>query len=307
MTEDKLVVAARALVELGPDGYAGPHVEAFVEDVGRQHAAGARYREATAKAIAHRDLQVSSPDDVAAAVYRNFIWTHFVCKLLMTASPALAVQYARTRFDISELEAALATEGPAILSCFHYTGYPLMALGLAVSPVAPLISKARVDFLEKSPERISDHVVYLSDRSAPVRLTRALKQGTSVWVLLDVVLPSVRVVQAQFLGGGMDVGAGIGAIARLSGRPCLPLFWEMTDRGTTLRAGAAIYQADRTEDRVIQDFVNTQAAFIAEHPAQWLEWYSVLDEAPGVRAEVKQANEALWARLSPALQGRNQT
>lgn len=307
MSSDQLVPAARALIDRGLDGYAGPHVEAFVEEVGRQHAAGALYQKATAEAIAHRDLPVSSPEEVAAGVYRNFIWTHFVGKLLMTAAPAVAVEYTRTRFDIRELQAALDADGPAILSCYHYTGYPLMALGLAVSPVRPLISKARVDFLEKSPERISDHVVYLSDRSAPVRLTRALKQGTSVWVLLDVVLPSVRVVRTQFLGGGMDVSAGIGTIARLSGRPCLPLFWELTDQGTTVRAGLPIYQADRTEDAVIQDFVTTQAAFIADHPTQWLEWYSVLDEAPSVRAQVKQANEELWARLSPALQPRSQT
>jgi lauroyl/myristoyl acyltransferase len=301
MSSDQLVVAARALIARGTDAYAGPDVDAFVQEVGAQHAAGALYRKATAQAIAQRDLPGGSPEEIAAGVYRNFIWTHFVCKLLMTAAPATAVQYARTRFNITALEAALAGDGPAILSCFHYTGYPLMALCLAVSPVRPLISKARVDFLEKSPERISDHVVYLSDRSAPVRITRALKQGTSVWVLLDVVLPSVRVVRARFLGGGMDVGAGMATIARLSGRPCLPLFWEMTSQGTTLGAGAPIYQGDGAEDTVIQAFVNTQGAFIAEHPTQWLEWYSILDDAPSVRAEVKQANEALWAQLSPAL------
>ncbi len=301
MTTDPLAVAARALIDLGPDAYFGPQADAFVEQVGRLHAASALYQKATAKAIAQRDLQVGSPDEVAAGVYRNFIWTHFVSKLLMTASPASAVAYTQSRFDLRELETVLASDGPAILSCFHYTGYPLMALGLAVSAVKPLISKARVDFLESSPERLSDHVVYLSDRSAPVRLTRALKQGTSVWILLDVVLPSVRVVRTQFLGSGMNVGAGIGTIARLSERPCLPLFWELTDHGTTLRAGTPIYLADRSEDTVIQDFVTTQAEFIRKHPTQWLEWYSVLDEAPGVRAEVKQANEALWARLSPAL------
>lgn len=307
MSRDQLVLAARALIDRGLDAYAGPQVEAFIEDVGRQHAAGELYRSATAEAIAHRDLQVSAPEEVAAGVYRNFIWTHFVCKLLMTAAPAVAVEYTRTRFDIRALTAALAADGPAILSCFHYTGYPLMALGLAVSPVRPLISKARVDFLEQSRERISDHVVYLTDRSAPVRLTRALKQGTSVWVLLDVVLPSVRVLRAEFLGGGMGVSAGIGTIARLSGRPCLPLFWEWTDHGTTVLAGTPIYQGDRAEDAMIQDFVTTQAAFIARHPTQWLEWYSVLDEAPSVRAKVKQANEELWACLSQALQPRSQT
>jgi lauroyl/myristoyl acyltransferase len=298
MSTDHLVSAARELIELGAGGYAGPHTDAFIEEVGRQHAAGALYRKATAKAIAGRDLRVGSPEEAAAGVYRNFIWTHFVCKLLMTASPVMAIQYARTRLDIRELEAALAQGGSAILSCFHYTGYPLMALRLGVSPMAPLISKARVDFLESSSERISDRVVYLSDRSAPVRMTRALMQGRSVWVLLDVVLPTVRVIPTQFLGGGMNVGAGIETIARLSGRPCLPLFWELTDTGTTLRVGAPIFQVDSSDDAVIHEFVKTQAAFIAEYPTQWLEWYSVLDEAPGVRAEVKHANEELWARLA---------
>lgn len=306
MSTDELILAARRLIDLGPDAYAGPHADAFVEQVGRQHGAGALYQKATAKAIAERDLPVSSPEKVAAEVYRNFIWTHFVCKLLMTASPAISIEYAETCFDIRELEAATGTVGSAILSCFHYTGYPLMALRLAVSSVAPLISKARVDFLENSSERISDHVVYLSDRSAPVRITRTLKQGISVWVLLDVVLPTVRVIKTEFLGRGMNVGAGIETIARLSGRPCLPLFWEMTDAGTTLRIGAPISQVDQSDDALIQEFVKTQAAFIAEHPAQWLEWYSVLDEAPAVRAEVKQANEQLWARLSQALRHRNE-
>jgi lauroyl/myristoyl acyltransferase len=303
---DQLILAARELIELGPDAWAGPHTDAFIEQVGRQHGAGALYQKATAKAIAQRDLEVSSSEQAAAGVYRNFIWTHFVCKLLMTASPAMSVQYALTRFDIRELETELGAVGSSILSCFHYTGYPLMALRLAVSPMAPLISKARVDFLEKSPERISDHVVYLSDRSAPVRITRALKQGTSVWVLLDVVLPEVREIRTEFLGRDMNVGAGIETIARLSGRPCLPLFWEVTNARTTLRTGAPISQADPSDDTLIQEFVKTQAAFIAAHPTQWLEWYSVLDEAPSVRAQVKQANEELWARLSQALRHRNQ-
>lgn len=305
-TDSQLIPAARALIERGCEAFAGPETESFIEQVGRSHAAGSLYRSATAKAIGQHDLHVSSIESVAAEVYRNFIWTHFVCKLLMTASPMIAVEYARTHYDIGELEAVLGTAGSAILSCFHYTGYPLMALHLAVSPVAPLISKARVDFLEKSPERISDHVVYLTDRSAPVRMTRALKQGKSVWVLLDVVLPSVQVTRTEFLGRDMSVVAGIETIAKLSGRPCLPLFWKMTDDGTTLKIGAPISQTEDSDDTLIQRFVNSQAAYIAEHPAQWLEWYSVLEDAPSVRAEVKQANEELWTQLSQALQHQEQ-
>jgi lauroyl/myristoyl acyltransferase len=301
MNRDSLVVAARDLIDLGVDAFAGPHTDAFVDEVSRQHPAGAIYQKATAEAIAQRDLQVASPEDVAAGVYANFIWTHFVCKVLLTASPAVAVEYVATRFDVSELQSALDAGGPAILSCFHYTGYPLMALGLAMSPMAPLISKARVDFLEKSSEEISEHVVYLSDRSAAIRLTRALKQGRSVWILLDVVLPSVRVVRTQFLGLGMDVGAGIGKIARLSERPCIPLFWELTGQRTVLHAGPAVHPTDGADEALIQDFVNTQAAFIARNPTHWLEWYSVLDEAPSVRAEVKRGNDELWSRLALAL------
>ena len=299
MTTDPLVAAARALIERGADGYVGPQVDEFVDEVSRLHGAGALYKRATAKAIAGRDVAVGTPAAIAEGVYRNFIWTHFVCKLLMTASPVTALHYAHDNFDISDLQSRVETTGSAILSCFHYTAYPLMAMHLAISSVAPLISKARVDFLEKSPERLSDHVIYLSDRSAPLRMTRALQQGKCVWVLLDVVLPMVRVLEKRFLGGTMKVSAGIDTIARLSARPCVPLFWELSEAGATVRTGNPIFQTE--EDNVIQDFVDTQAEFIARHPTQWLEWYSVLDEAASVRAEVKQANEALWARLTPAL------
>src|SRR5580692_9550376 len=103
----QLILAARELIELGPEAYAGPRTEEFIEQVGREHAAGALYQKATANAIAERDSQVSSPEKVAAGVYRNFIWTHFVCKLLMTASPLMSVEYALTRYDTRELEATL--------------------------------------------------------------------------------------------------------------------------------------------------------------------------------------------------------
>jgi hypothetical protein len=301
VSTDDLVAAARRLVELGPEAFSGPATDAFVERLWAAHPAGALYRKATAEAIAERDVPGVTPEDAAAGVYANFLWTHFVVKLIMTATPAVAIDFAAAHYDFGEVARALDTGGPAILSCFHYTAYPLVALGLALSPIAPLISKARVDVLEQSGSQIGDHVVYLSDPSAAIRMTRALKQGRSVWILLDVVLPNVRVVPARFLGRGMNVGAGIGKIARLSGRPCLPLFWEPGDAGTTLRAGTPVTPRERSEETVIQDFVTTQAEFIARHPTQWLEWYSVLDHAPDIRAEVKRGNEELWARLSAAL------
>lgn len=302
MDKNPLVAAARNLLDLGAEAFSGPETEAFVDEVARQHPARELYTSATAQAIAQRSVANMSPEEAAAGVFKNFLWTHFVCKLLMTASPAEAADYALARFDMGELMRSLDSCGPAILSCFHYTGYPLVALALAVSRVAPLISKARVDVIEQSEsEGISDHVVYLSSRSAAIRLTRALRHGRSVWVLLDVVLPSVRVVQTQFLGRGMNVGAGLGKIARLSGRPCVPLFWELHDQGTTVHAGPPVCPADHSEEGLIQEFVSSQAAFIHQRPTQWLEWYSVLDEAPRLRAEVKRGNDVLWARLAQAL------
>jgi lauroyl/myristoyl acyltransferase len=303
MTNDSLVVAARDLLGRGLDAFSGPHADAFVDEVSRQHPAGNLYRWATAKAVAGQQVPTDSPDKVAAGVYTNYIWSHFVCKLVMTTAPRAALEYARTLFDISELQSAIDSGGPALLSSFHYTGFPLMALDLAQSPVAPLFSKGRVDLLEKSSAPIGDHVVYLSDRSAGVRLTRALRQGRSIFIMLDVMLSSTRVVRTQFLGLGMGVAAGLGKIARLSGRPCVPLFWELTDQGARLRTGPAVHPVPtKSEEELIQDFVDSQAAFVAQHTAHWLEWYSVLDGAPGIRGEIKRGNEALWARLVQALE-----
>lgn len=302
MTNDSLVLAARDVLDRGPDAFAGPPADALVDEVSRQHPAGDLYCRATAKAIAALQIPVDSPDEIAASVYANYIWSHFVCKLVMTASPPVALEYARRLFDTGELQSAIDSDGPALLSSFHYTGFPLMALCLAQSPVAPLFSKGRPDLLEKSSARISDHVVYLSDRSAGVRLTRALRQGRSVFIMLDVILSATRVVSTQFLGLRMGVAAGLGKIARLSGRPCVPLFWELTDQGTRLRAGPAVHPAPaRSEEALIQDFVDSQAVFVAQHPTHWLEWYSVLDEAPGIRGEIKRGNEVVWARLARAL------
>ncbi|NBE92573.1 hypothetical protein FE391_09205 [Nonomuraea sp. KC401] len=308
MREDSLVVAADELIARGSDALFGPRTDEFVAMVGHQHPSGALYKEATAEAIAKAGLFGRSSVDVASQVYENFIWTHFVCKLLMAATPKAIAEFAVARLDVGELSRVLASQGSAILSCFHYKGYPLMALRLAISPIAPLISKARVDVMDRGTKKLdgaadlSERVVHLSGRGAALRMTHALQRGTPVWVLLDVVLPSVRVTRTQFLGHEMNVGAGLGKIARLSGRPCVPLFWEMKDSGAALQVTAPLLPEGRSEDEMIQDFVNTQSAFITEQPAHWLEWYSLLDEAPSLRAEVKKGNEEIWARLAKALE-----
>jgi lauroyl/myristoyl acyltransferase len=297
--EDALVVAARDLLAQGPTALTGPHADAFVEQVGRQHPAASTYLAATTTAIAHRRLPDVWPEHTAAAVFRNFIWTQFVARLVMAAFPADAALLALSHFDMSELQSALDLSGPAILSCFHYTGHPLAALALAMSPMAPLISTSDIE-RAGSTER-GDHIVYLADRSATIRITRALRAGRSVWALLDVVLPPARVVSTRFLGSGMNVGAGLGTIARLSGRPCMPLFWELDPRGTKLRTGPAVFADERSEDVVAQDFVSIQEAFIARYPAHWLQWYSVLDDSARLRVAVNRGNDELWARLAPAL------
>ncbi|WP_328783184.1 hypothetical protein OIE52_16315 [Streptomyces canus] len=301
MSTDSLTKAARRLIDLGVDAFSGPDTDEFVAEAGRAHAARETHLNATAEAVAAR-LPGASAEEIAAGVYENFIWTHFVCKLLMTAAPAAAVDFTHKRFDIGELSRRLETTGAAILSGFHYSGYPLAALGLAMSPVAPLISKARVDVLDQGSENLGNQVVYLSDRSAALQFTRGLKQGRSAWLMVDVVLPDVRTVSTRFLGRDMDVVAGMGKIARLSGRPCVPVFWAMTGQGAKLTTGTPILPAERSEEEFTQDFVTSQAEFVAEQPTQWLEWYSVLDAAPRLRAEIKRGNEELWARVAPALQ-----
>src|SRR3982751_806947 len=130
MTADSLVLAARDLLRLGPGALWGPRTDDFVEEVGRRHPAGRLYRTATAEAIARRAPAVDCPDEVAEGVFRNFVWTHFVCKLVMTACPEAAVDFALGHFDLSDLVRSIDAHGPGILSCFHYTGYPLVALGV---------------------------------------------------------------------------------------------------------------------------------------------------------------------------------
>jgi lauroyl/myristoyl acyltransferase len=295
-----MVSGARELLELGVDAFASPTTERFVAEVGRHHPARALYTRATAEAIERSALPGVDSEATAEEVFSNFIWTHFVCKLLMTAAPEVTADFVTGQFDMDAVAVSLDTAGPGILSCFHYAAYPLVALGLAMSTAAPLISKARLDVIEQSATGLDDHVVYLSNRSAAVRLTRALRGGRSVWVLLDVVLPSVRVVRAEFLGHAMHVGAGLGKIARLSERPCIPLFWELHPERTPIRTALPVPPTLGSEEEIVQAFVDTQAAFISQQPSQWLEWYSVLGEAPRLRAEVKHGNEVLWQRLSGA-------
>jgi lauroyl/myristoyl acyltransferase len=301
MTDDRMISAARELVSLGAEAFFSPATNDFVAEVGRRHPARALYIRSTAEAIARYELSEIDPQVAADEIFNNFIWTHYVCKLLMTAAPEITATFVSSHFDVDAVTTSLDAAGPSILSSFHYTAYPLVALRLAMSAAAPLISKARVDVIEQSGAPLTDHVVYMSSRSAAVHLTRALRQGRSVWVLLDVVLPSVRIARPMFLGYGMNVGAGLGKIARLSERPCVPVFWNLQRAGTCVQAASTVLPTCESEERIIQFFVNAQAAFIRQQPTQWLEWYSTLDDAPRLRAAVKSGNEALWERLAPAL------
>lgn len=301
MTNDEMVAAVRELLNAGVHAFSGPVTDRFVAELSREHPAGELYTRATAKAIARYELPCIDPEATAEEVFANFIWTHFVCKSLMTAAPEATAAFVADHMDTSAVTTSLNASGPGILSCFHYAGYPLVALGLAMSPAAPLISKARVDVLDQSHGAgLAEHVVYMSSRSAAIRLTRALQQGRSAWVLLDVVLPSVRVMRTEFLGHGMNVGAGLGKIARLSGRPCIPVLWRSRDGRIRVQAAPPVESTEGSEEAIVQAFVSTQAAFIKQQPAQWLEWYSVLDDAPRLRAEVKRANDVLWSRLAGA-------
>lgn len=300
--KNRAVSRCRELVGLGPEAFDGEAGERFLESVGRLHPAGQVYRQATARAIAGSQLPGADAEVLAEEIFRRFLWTQFVCKLLMRADPEATASFVASHFDAGAVLAAVEAAGPSILSCFHYSAYPLVALGLAMSPAAPLLSKARVDFLEQAgADGPGDGVVYASSRSAAIRLTRTLRRGRSIWVLLDVVLPGVRTVPAEFLGRQLLVGAGLGKIARLSGRPCLPICWAQRPAGTPLLAATPVEPAERSEQEVIQAFVDVQSAFVARHPAEWLEWYSLLAEAPQLRAEVKHGNERLWQLLGEAL------
>ncbi|KPI04860.1 lipid A biosynthesis acyltransferase [Actinobacteria bacterium OK074] len=300
MRGTSLAAAARRLIALGPDAFAGPRTDAFVAEVGGRHPGRALFKRVSAEAIARTGLPGVCPSKTAEQVYENFIWTQFVCKTLMAAAPDVSVEFARTRFGIAAAERALADGVPAILSAFHYTGYPLVALGLAKSSIAPLLSKAREDILDRSIDDPRD-AVRMSSRSAAVRLTQELRGGRSVWVMVDVVLPSVRVMATRFLGHSLLVGAGMGKIAQLAGRPCVPLCWGPADQGLSVCVESAIDPAGRSEEAFLQDFVNTQAPFVARQPEHWLEWYALLPDAPKLRAAMKKGNDELWEQLTPAL------
>jgi len=293
---DRLLTAARELVSLGGEDLFGVDND-FVAEVSRLHPARDLYLHSTARAIDRCDLAGLDSSAAAEEVFTNFIWTQFGCKLLMTAAPEATAVFVANHFDTRAVIDALDVAGPSILSCFHYTGFPLVAFALAMSPASPLISKARIDVLDRSRVGASDQIVHVSSRSAPILLTRALRQGRSVWVLLDVVLPSVRVFWGRLLGGTMAVGAGMGKIARLSGRPCLPVSWVLEPSGTRLESDPPVLSAGEREEEILQAFLNSQAAFIRRHPTEWLEWYGMLDDAPRLRAEVKRGNDEIWGRL----------
>lgn len=299
--DDAMLAAARELIGLGAKGLFGPAADELVAEVSRRHAARVVYLRSTAEAIARHELPGADPEALAREVFSNFVWTHFVSKLLLVAAPEAAVAFVANHLDTGDTEAAVELAGPSILSGFHYTAYPLVALGLAVSGAAPLISKARVDVLDRPAAGASDQIVHLSDRSAAIRLTRALQQGRSVWALLDVVLPATRTARTEFLGRGMTVSAGFGKVARLSGRACLPISWRLQNDAIEVEVGAPVLCAEHSEREIIDAAVAAQAAFVRAHPGQWLEWYSLLDDAPAVRTEVRQGNQAIWDLLGSVL------
>lgn len=274
----------------------GPAVSAFLDYLAAAFASGRAFRDATAQAISESGHQVENPAKVAGHVYRNFLWTHFVCKPLMTAFPEKVLSLARSRFDPTHLIGRLEREGASIISAFHLSGYPLVAMAVATSSLAPLVTKARRDFMDRGDQDLSDYVVHLSERSAPIRMVRTLRAGLHVWAMVDVVLPSVRERRVPFLNASLPISAGLGHVADLSKRPCVPLFWNTDTFPANLIPGDPIFSEGREGD-VLENLVSQHAGFISKHPTQWLEWYSLIDEGSVLRSAIKSNSREIWEEL----------
>jgi lauroyl/myristoyl acyltransferase len=296
-SSDQLLTSARELVNLGGEALFGTDASEFVANVNRLHPARDVYLRSTARAIERCDFADIDPQAAADEVFENFLWTQFGCKLLIAAAPKDTAIYVASHFDTQPVVETLDAIGPSVLACFHYTGFPLAAFAMALSSVSPLICKARNDVLDHSGVGGSNQIVHVSSRSAPVRLMRTLRQGRSVWILFDVVLPSVRAFKGRFLGQMLAIGAGMGKIARLSGRPCIPVCWAMEGDGARLESRSPVLSEGQMEGGILQGLLDRQAEFIRRHPTAWLEWYSILEDAPRLRAAVKKGNEEIWRRL----------
>lgn len=274
----------------------GPAVSAFLNYLVGAFGAGGAFRDATAQALRESGQQMDDPVKLAGHVYRNFLWTHFVCKPLMTAFPENVLSIARTLFDPAHLIGRLEREGASIISAFHLSGYPLVAMVVATSSLAPLVTKARHDFMDRGDQDISDYVVHLSERSAPIRMVRTLRSGQHVWAMVDVVLPSVRGGRVPFFNTSLPISAGLGHVAHLSKRPCVPLFWTTDTCPTNLIPGDLIF-SDASESDLLENLVSQHAGFIAKHPTQWLEWYSLIDRDGSLRSAIKSHSREIWGEL----------
>lgn len=303
----RVLAAAEAWLAAGGDPLRGEATERLVDAAVRCHPARTAHERATAAAMRACAVEGVDPAEAAATVFRRFCWTHFVCKLLMAVRPSVAVDLAAERVVLDGLLDGAGRSGPAVLTGFHFAGYPLVALAVVLSPLAPVVSKARVDVLDdQAGSRTSDDVVYVSDRSAPIRLTRALARGRSVWVLADVVVPPVRTAPTRFLGQDLRVGAGLAHIARRSARPCLPMAWSFGSRAEVKVGASVTADGGTTEPELLQRVVDEQAAFVHQHPTEWLEWHALLEASAALRAQVRDGHRQVWAALAPLTGGGRQ-
>lgn len=256
---------------------------------------------ATREALRKGNLDGWSPDQLADKVFDNYLWTHFACKLYTTYAPMKALAFAYRNIPIDRLASVVSQSQSAILSAFHFVGYPLIAMGLALRFPGLLISKARKDFMDRGKADVGSRVVYLSNRSAGVAMTRALRRGNPVWIMIDVLLPGSSFIEHPFLGSEMKAANGVDGICRVSQSSCIPIFWSNCDEGFDLHVDDPLHyrQGDPVEERLI----DLQSRFISSNPDAWLEWYSLADDSGNLRQTLKSVNEKLWAEIGNAMEG----
>jgi len=251
----------------------------------------------TARAMTRGGFDEARAAALAGDVFRSYLRTQYVDKLLVSTRTRDALSLVQASFDASALAGKVSEQGGAILCSFHFRGYPLLPLAFLLRSLPVVFLRARPDVMEAN-RKIDDFVIYGTDRTAPVRMVRALRSGKHVFVMADQVDAKAETAEVRLFGRHVKANVGLAWLAEKANAPIVPVVLGERGGQFSLEALDPIIRRGSRADTMQDVFAALEAAVLRD-PSSWLTWYGSLDDADAraLRERLKTSNDALWTRM----------